>query len=99
VFSFWIDARLFGRHAAGFHVVNLLLHAGCVLLLWRLLRRLFPNRSGAAWLTTLVFAVHPLHAEAVVGVVGRAELWAAFWCLLAYLLAVTACAPVRAIAR
>jgi hypothetical protein len=47
-----------------FHAVSLLLHAGCVLLVWRLIARrvpaLWPAAAGAA-----LFAVHPLQVESV----------------------------------
>jgi protein O-mannosyl-transferase len=89
-FSYWIDARLFDHHPAGFHLVNLILHLGCSLLLWRLLVTLFPRRPIAAWITAVFFALHPLHTEAIVSVVGRSELLATGWGLLAYLLALVA---------
>lgn len=86
-FSYWLNARLLGPAPAGFRAVNLLLHAGVTLLFWLLLRRLFPSRSGPALAAALLFAVHPLHVEAIVSIIGRAELWAAFWGLAAILLA------------
>lgn len=67
-----------------FVATNLLLHLGATLLAWNLVRRLFPSRPGIAAAAALLFAVHPLHVEAVAGIVGRAELLAAILCLLAY---------------
>lgn len=55
-----------------FHVVNILLHAGATVLVFVLLERLtarIPALVGA-----LIFAVHPVHTEAVANVVGQAEL-------------------------
>ncbi len=60
----------------GFHVVNVALHALVTLLLLRLLSRLEvpePVSFGAA----LIFAVHPVHVEAVTSLVGRGETLAA----------------------
>ena len=58
---------LFGLESAGFHAANLLFHAGCSLLVFYLGRAL-----GAAWcagpsalLAALLFAVHPVHTEAI----------------------------------
>jgi hypothetical protein len=44
--SFWLEARLWGREAWGYHLVNALLHAGSAILLWRIFTRL-KIRGGA----------------------------------------------------
>src|SRR5215471_5540587 len=36
--SFWLDFHLWGFHTPGYHVVNILLYAVTVILLWMLLR-------------------------------------------------------------
>ena len=66
-----------GPEAAGpLRVVNVALHALTAVLLLLLARRLgLPGE--AAVLAALLFAVHPVHAEAVAWVSGRAELLAA----------------------
>lgn len=64
-----------------FYGFNLLLNALAALLLFELVRRLRMGLWPAGIAATL-FAVHPLHAEAIHQVVGRAELWAAVWMLL-----------------
>lgn len=82
--SYWLTARVSGRAAWAFHAGNLILNAAVTLLLAGVLLQLFPRRRGTALAASLIFALHPLHAEAVASIVGRAELWAAFWSLLAY---------------
>ncbi len=75
----------------GFHVVNLALHAGNALLLYAILRRLLmahAHAAGIAMLAALLFAVHPVHSEAVTMISGRSmSLMALFYLasLLAYL--------------
>jgi tetratricopeptide (TPR) repeat protein len=66
---------------AGFHLVNLLLHAGVGMLiyLWLVSLRL-PDWIGFA--TALLFVVHPIHTEAVTAIIGRAEVLAALFGLL-----------------
>jgi tetratricopeptide (TPR) repeat protein len=68
----------------GFHAANLLLHAGVCALVWFAARRAGVF-YGTAILTALLFAVHPVHVEAVANVAGRAELLAAGFALAAWL--------------
>lgn len=82
--TYAIDWAIGHGKPGGFVAANLLLHLAATILAWSLVRRLFPSRPEIAALTALLFAVHPLHVEAVVGIVGRAELLAAILCLLAY---------------
>ena len=72
----------------GYHAVNVLLHALVTLLLARFLRKLAvpePVAFGAA----LLFAVHPVHVEAVTSLVGRGETLAAVF-VFGFLLAALA---------
>ena len=65
-------------------MVSLALHAGCTLLVWRLARRML-TPTGAL-LTAIVFAVHPIHAEAVITFYGQSDLWATLFALAAVIL-------------
>jgi hypothetical protein len=78
--SYALDLILWGG-TAWFHWVNIVWHAGVSVLVAVLARRLSGDR--AALVAGLVFAAHPVHVEAVANVVGRAELMAALFALLA----------------
>ncbi|MBI1849013.1 MAG: DUF1736 domain-containing protein [Planctomycetes bacterium] len=81
--SFAIDHSLFGDGAAGFHATNVLLHAMTSLLVWRLARRFLPD--AAALGAALLFAMHPIHTEAVTYVSGRADVLATLFGVAALL--------------
>lgn len=83
--TFALNYAAGGLNPLGYHAVNVLLHAGVCVLVWHLARRVFAD-AAVAGAAALLFAVHPVHAEAVAGLVGRAEVLAAAL-LLAGLLA------------
>lgn len=64
-----------GLDPFGYRVVNVLLHGLVCAALWALVADLF-GRRGLATGAAALFAIHPIHVEAVAGVVGRAELLA-----------------------
>ncbi len=59
---FWVEHHIWENNALGYRVVNLLLHAGAAVVLWRILRRL---KIPGAWAAAAIWAVHPLQAESV----------------------------------
>ncbi|MGH7448272.1 MAG: tetratricopeptide repeat protein, partial [Longimicrobiales bacterium] len=67
-----------------FHAVNIGLHAAVTALVFLLLDRL--TGRAAALAGALVFAVHPVHTEAVANIVGQAEIVGAFLVLAACVL-------------
>lgn len=92
-YSFWATEALIARGfdpAGGsswaepvvFHAGNLVLHAGCVLLVFVLLRRLL-GHDGAACAGALVFTLHPLQVESVAWITETKGLLSTFWGLAA----------------
>jgi tetratricopeptide (TPR) repeat protein len=71
---------LSGTGRAGFHAVNLLIHLGNTLLLYRLARK-YAGTAAPALVAAGIFALHPLQTEAVTYICGRSASLAAFFYL------------------
>jgi len=86
ILSYAVNRHLLGPGPAGFHTVNVLLHA-VVSVLVAAVASAAGLSSSIGWVAAALFAVHPLHTEVVDIVTGRAELLAALFVLLALLAA------------
>jgi tetratricopeptide (TPR) repeat protein len=80
--SHMLDVQLFGLRAGAHLLVNALLHAVNAVLVYRVLARL-TGSSGRSAAVAVLFAVHPLHVEAVAWLSERKELLSASFGLLA----------------
>lgn len=65
-----------------FHVTNILLYGITTVIAFWIASAVLP--LGAAWLVAALFAVHPVHVEAVANIVGQSELWVAVFLLPAF---------------
>ncbi len=84
--SYWVDILVWGRTALGFHLTGVLLHGLNSALVAGAARGL----GCGAWpavLAGLVFAVHPIHSEAVSWIACRADLLATTGALVALIVA------------
>jgi tetratricopeptide (TPR) repeat protein len=84
--SYRLDQAIWGLHPFGFHLSVYLAHAlttlffyGCATLLLRLYR--MEERIAVA--AASLFAVHPIHAEAVAWISGRSDIYMALFALIA----------------
>lgn len=82
--TFLTDRSFYGSGATGYHLLNLLLHLGSGLLVYRILTRAVTEETrlapfGAAFL----FLIHPIQTETVTYISGRASGLMAFFFLLA----------------
>jgi len=89
--SYMLSCALFGLAPWGFHLVNILLHAGVTVLVFLISSRLFqavhPSASFLSrhlpFIVAIFFAVHPIHTEVVAWVGGVSDLSFALFFLLA----------------
>jgi hypothetical protein len=89
--TFAMEVGFFGKDNPNLqyisHFVNVLLYALTAVLLYRILLGLFPVREGGRWyfslafVASLLFALHPLHVEAVANIKGRDEILALLFSL------------------
>lgn len=89
--TYLVTAALSGKSPFWHHSVNVVLNAFAVLIVFFLGRNLFASFYGkegfetASFFCALIFAVHPVHAEAVAGIAGRSEIMAGIFCFLAFI--------------
>lgn len=81
--AWYFGWRMFRENPAGYRALNILLHAAVSVLVFLCLRRVQPNTT-AAWLAALLFAVHPIHVEAVGWISALPDLLCTFFSLLGF---------------
>jgi hypothetical protein len=79
--SFALQWALGGGVPLAVHLMSLVMYSALVLAVWGLAKRMIP--PGPAWLCAALFAVHPVHVEAVATGVNQGELMVALFLTLA----------------
>ena len=75
--------QIYGPLAYGFHLANLLTHAAVVLLLFAVTKRLTGSKP-LSFIAAAIFALHPVHVEAVAWVAAIPDLQLALFLLVAF---------------
>ncbi|XP_059582472.1 protein O-mannosyl-transferase TMTC1 isoform X4 [Alligator mississippiensis] len=83
--TFKLNILLAGMNPFYFHAVNVILHCLVTVVLMYTCDKAVFKDCRLAFVTALFFAVHPIHTEAVTGIVGRADVLACLLFLLAFL--------------
>lgn len=89
VATFRLNYAIDQLNPMGYHLVNVLLHSITSLLYFLLVRQL--TGHWTAFFSALLFATHPVHCEAVAGVVGRADVLACLFFLLSLFVYIHCC--------
>lgn len=79
-----LDHMIYGRHPAGYHLTNLLLHLAVSLMVFLLISR-FHRSIWIPIAAASLFAVHPVHVEAIAWISGRTDTLATAFYLLSIL--------------
>ncbi|GFR21688.1 protein O-mannosyl-transferase TMTC2 [Trichonephila clavata] len=82
VLSFRLNYWLGGFDPWGYHFINVLLHSIVTILFTKLASQMFLGSRFPVIVAGLLFAAHPIHTEAVAGIVGRADVGACLFFLL-----------------
>jgi hypothetical protein len=98
VLSFHANYVLGGLNTTGFHVVNIMLHGFCCFLLVMWCSTCLKISANASALAGFLYAVHPIHTEAVSSIVGRADLLCGTFLLLSLLMHGCSCHATRGFA-
>ena len=94
VTSFAIDYFIWKLKPIGYHITNYIFHSLNAILVFLLFSTIFKKATSLeddrycfpAIAASLIFLVHPVHIEAVSGIVGRAEIFSAFFLMASLLL-------------
>jgi len=84
--SYLVNGAIFGGdNPQGYLLGNLLLHMVASYLIFSLSLTIFPNRYWQAILTSLLFAIHPIHVESVAWISSRKDTLYSCFFLAAFL--------------
>lgn len=86
VLTHCLDTNLWGLNPVGHHLTNVVLHTVVTLLVFLFFLRLLPGKPLLSFGAALLFGLHPIHTHSVLYVVGRTDVLATLFCLLALLM-------------
>jgi hypothetical protein len=83
--TIWLDQFFWKDNPFGYHFTNFAFHLACIFLIFFLCQRLTQS-ANLAFISSLIFAVHPVHTEAVSYISGRSDLICGFFIFLSFYL-------------
>ncbi|MDA3910869.1 MAG: glycosyltransferase family 39 protein [Bacteroidales bacterium] len=83
---FAIETTIFGENPHVHHFINILLYALLIIVLFRLMKKLFPEISpNFLLISLLIFTVHPIHTEVVSSLKNREEIFCFLFAALSWM--------------
>ncbi len=86
VLTHCLDTNIWGLNPVGHHLTNIILHAFVTLLVFAFFLQMLPGRPLLCCGAALLFGLHPIHTHSVIYVVGRTDVLATLFCLIALLM-------------
>ncbi|MFH1359559.1 MAG: tetratricopeptide repeat protein [Candidatus Omnitrophota bacterium] len=83
--SFMVDYKIWCLNPFGFHLTNLIVHALNCIIIFLILCKICQDEM-LSFLVSLLFAIHPIHVEAVTPIFNRMGIQVAFFMLWGFLL-------------
>ena len=84
--SLWLNARISGVESAfPFIATNVFIHLLNTILVFFLVRKLVPDKIAVAFLTSIIFGIHPMHVESVAWISERKDVLYGFFFVLSML--------------
>jgi Tfp pilus assembly protein PilF len=77
--SLWIEWRLWGKNATGYHITNILIHLFTCVGIAGIFRQL---HWKGGWIAAILFAVHPVNVESVAWITQRKNVLCFFFTIL-----------------
>ncbi len=71
IISYALIYRIFKLAPSGYHLLNIFLHSGCAILFYLLLKEIYDIKIS--FLVSLLWAIHPIHTEAITYISGTAD--------------------------
>ena len=87
--SYMIEYKFFGLNPFGYHLMNLLFHLLGTMFVFLIIKKLSGN-DLMAFITSLLFGIHPLHVESVTWIAERKDVLYGFYFLWALYLYISA---------
>lgn len=82
VLSFRLNYLFHQLSPWGYHLVNVILHSIVCIIFARITGAIFRGQVRPSLVASLIFAVHPIHTDAVASIVGRADVASGLFFLL-----------------
>jgi protein O-mannosyl-transferase len=88
--TYFLDYKIWGMHAYGFRITNLILHLMSCFILFKLIDHIIRDRRTALW-CVILFSIHPVNTESVSCIVARNNILAGLFSIASFYYYIISC--------